>query len=117
MLAVIFEVWPRESGKAEYLSIAAGLREFLKERPGFISIERFQSLAEEGKLLSLSFWENEDAVEQWRTLLAHRMAQRKGKNELFDRYRIRVAQVLRDYSESDRAFAPPDSNDFHRSDA
>ena len=110
MLAVIFEVYPTEAGKAEYLSIAASLREFLKDRPGFISIERFQSIGDENKILSLSFWENEEAVQEWRNLLEHRIAQKKGKNELFTRYRIRVAHVLRDYTESDRTFAPSDSN-------
>ncbi len=110
MFAVIFEVTPSASGKAEYLEIAATLRGFLENRDGFISIERFQSLSEEGKLLSLSFWRDEDSIEQWRTLFEHRCAQRKGKNELFQSYRIRVAEVVRDYSESARDEAPADSN-------
>jgi heme-degrading monooxygenase HmoA len=111
MLAVIFEVYPTETGKGEYLSIAASLRECLKDRPGFISIERFQSIGDEKKVLSLSFWENEEAVQEWRNLLEHRIAQKKGKSKLFARYRIRVAHVLRDYTESDRTHAPSDSND------
>lgn len=110
MVAVIFEVYPTKEGKAEYLAIAAGLREFLKDRPGFISIERFQSLGDEGKILSLSFWENEEAVQAWRNQPEHGMAQKKGKNELFEKYRIRVAQVVRDYSNEDRAQAPSDSD-------
>jgi heme-degrading monooxygenase HmoA len=110
MIAVIFEVYPTDVGKGEYLSIAASLREFLKDRPGFISIERFQSIGDENKLLSLSFWENEEAVQEWRNLLEHRVAQKKGLSELFDGYRIRVARVLRDYTESERAQAPSDSN-------
>lgn len=110
MLAVIFEVWPTESGRSEYLSIAASLREFLKDRPGFISIERFQSIAEQNKVLSLSFWENEEAIHEWRNLFEHRIAQKKGKSELFAKYRIRVVQVLRDYTESERTHAPSDSN-------
>ena len=110
MLAVIFEVWPNDSGKEEYLSIAASLREFLKDRPGFISIERFQSLVEENKLLSLSFWESEEAIAEWRNLLEHRVAQKKGKQALFNRYRIRVAEVVRDYTATERALAPADSN-------
>ena len=110
MVAVIFEVHPTKEGKAEYLSIAAGLREFLKNRPGFISIERFQSLGDDGKVLSLSFWESEEAVQEWRNLLEHRMAQQRGKAELFERYRIRVAQVLRDYTDAEREQAPSDSN-------
>ena len=106
MIAVIFEVYPTKAGKGEYLSIAASLREFLTDRPGFISIERFQSIGDESKVLSLSFWENEEAIQEWRNLLDHRMAQKKGKNELFEKYRIRVAEVIRDYTNSSRDQAP-----------
>jgi heme-degrading monooxygenase HmoA len=109
MIAVIFEVYPTEAGKGQYLSLALSLREFLKDRPGFISVERFQSMADEGKLLSLSFWENEEAIQAWRNLLEHRIAQKKGRNGLFAKYRIRIAHVLRDYTESDRTHAPSDS--------
>lgn len=110
MIAVIFEVYPAIEGMTEYLAIAAELREFLVDRPGFISIERFQSLGDDKKVLSLSFWENEEAVQSWRNLLEHRMAQKKGKKELFASYRIRVANVLRDYTDSERDQAPSDSN-------
>lgn len=109
MLAVIFEVSPTKAGATEYLSIAASLREFLKDRPGFISIERFQSLTEENKVLSLSFWESEEAIQAWRNLFEHRIAQKKGKTELFEKYRIRVAHVTRDYTESNRSQTPSDS--------
>jgi heme-degrading monooxygenase HmoA len=109
MLAVIFEVIPTKEGKSAYLQIAAGLRKFLENRDGFISMERFQSLTEEGKLLSLSFWRDESAIEEWRNILEHSMAQRKGKEFLFHSYRIRVAKVVRDYTETDRAGAPSDS--------
>ena len=112
MFAVIFEVKPKIEGKETYLEIAAGLRDFLKIQDGFISIERFQSLNEEGKILSLSFWQDEDAIEKWRNLLEHRTAQKEGKDSLFHSYRIRVAQVLRDYTDSDRSEAPVDSNDI-----
>ncbi|NVN99908.1 MAG: antibiotic biosynthesis monooxygenase [Geobacteraceae bacterium] len=108
MVAVIFEVYPTQEGMAEYLAIAANLREFLQNRPGFISIERFRSLNDEGKVLSLSFWENEEVVQAWRNLLEHRLAQKKGKDELFEKYRIRVAQVVRDYTDTDRDQAPVD---------
>ncbi len=79
-------------------------------REGFLSIEGFQSLAEEGKILSLSFWQDEEAIENWRNLLVHRVAQGKGRGSLFSSYRIRVAQVVRDYTDSDREEAPSDSN-------
>lgn len=111
MIAVIFEVNPTQEGKAEYLKIAAELRVFLENRDGFISIERFQSLTEEGKILSLSFWRDEQAIAIWRNLFDHRMAQKKGKNMLFDSYRIRVAEVIRDYTGVDREQIPDDSRD------
>jgi heme-degrading monooxygenase HmoA len=109
MFVVIFEVIPTKDGKEEYLKIAAELRRFLENRAGFISIERFQSLSSEGKILSISFWENEESITEWRNLLEHRNAQRKAKELLFHSYRIRVAQVVRDYTGSNRTEAPPDS--------
>ena len=109
MIAVIFEVIPTEEGKSEYLKIAAKLRSFLENRDGFISIERFQSLTEEGKILSLSFWRDENSIAEWRNVLEHRNAQKKGKGFLFRSYRIRVAEVIRDYTETDRNEAPADS--------
>lgn len=111
MFAVIFEVWPTTEGKAEYLEIAIQLREFLQNQEGFVSIERFQSLSEETKVLSLSFWQDEASITKWRNLVEHRSAQQKGKTALFDSYRIRVAEVIRDYTESLREQAPKDSND------
>jgi len=110
MYAVIFEVKPTEAGKADYLKFAANLRKFLENRPGFISIERFQSLVEENKVLSLSFWEDEASIEAWRNVADHRAAQKRGKGALFESYRIRVARVVRDYTDSDRDNAPVDSN-------
>ncbi|WP_291326520.1 antibiotic biosynthesis monooxygenase [Desulfovibrio sp. UCD-KL4C] len=110
MYAVIFEVHPTEEGTEEYLEIATHLKQFLTDQEGFISVERFKSLAEEGKFLSLSFWESEAAIEKWRNKLNHRQGQKKGKDELFHSYRIRVAQVVRDYTHDDRENAPEDSN-------
>lgn len=110
MLAVIFEVIPTSEGKAEYLEIAMVLRKFLEEREGFISIERFQSLSDENKILSLSFWRDEESIRAWRNLFEHREAQVKGKNLLFSSYRIRVAEICRDYTSDNRKEAPSDSN-------
>ncbi len=110
MYAVIFEVKPKASGKEEYLAIASELRGILQDQEGFVSIERFQSLAEEGKILSLSFWEDEEAISRWRNDLQHRAGQRTGKDSLFYSYRIRVAKVIRDYTDADRQEAPADSN-------
>lgn len=109
MFAVIFEVYPDTTGKEEYLALAAELRSFLEGRDGFISIERFQSLTDENKLLSLSFWRDEAAISEWRNLLQHRHAQHEGHHRLFRDYRIRVAEVLRDYSMTERTQAPEDS--------
>ncbi len=113
MLAVIFEVSIAEGKKDEYLDIAAKLKPQLETIDGFISIERFTSLSEEGKLLSLSFWRDEEAIEAWRNLESHRLAQEKGRAEVFKDYRLRVADVSRDYGMLDRAEVPPDSQSVH----
>lgn len=113
MIAVIFEVWPKDEGRQEYLDIAAELRPLLDGIDGFLSIERFESLAQPGKILSLSFWRDEAAIEQWRRLAEHRAAQAKGRGRLFADYRLRIAGVVRDYGLSDRAQAPADSRDYH----
>lgn len=112
MYAVILEVYPKAEGKAEYLKVAENVKSFLKGREGFISIERFQSLNDEGKVLSLSFWEDESSIEQWRNLLEHRHAQKDGHDKLFNSYRIWVCNVIRDYTESKRTHAPCDSNKY-----
>ncbi len=106
MIAVIFEVQIQEGRQEEYLQIAAQLRERLVQVDGFISIERFSSLSEEGKLCSLSFWENETSIKKWREFELHRIAQTKGKKGIFADFRIRVAQVVRDYGMHDRQQAP-----------
>ena len=106
MIAVIFEVWPKDGHLDEYLDIAHGLRPELEKIDGFISIERFTSMYEEGKLLSLSFWRDEDAVKTWREQIDHRAAQARGRNELFANYRLRIADVLRDYGLNERDQAP-----------
>ena len=113
MIAVIFEVIPHEATKQEYLDIAASLAPMLKEMDGFISIERFQSLSDPHKILSLSFWRDEAAVAGWRNMEAHRMAQGKGRKEVFQNYRLRVAAVLRDYGLNEREQAPQDSRQQH----
>jgi heme-degrading monooxygenase HmoA len=113
MIAVIFEVWPADGQRQTYLDIAAGLRPLLDEIDGFISIERFESLAEPGKLLSLSFWRDEQAVAAWRRLEPHRDAQARGRAQVFGDYRLRVAGVIRDYGMLSREEAPPDSRTRH----
>ncbi len=109
MIAVIFEVQVAEGKTQEYLDIAGDIRPRLADVDGFISIERFQSLTTEGKLLSLSFWRDETAIEQWRKLEAHRFAQNKGRNGVFESYRLRVAGVVRDYGMHEREQTPHDS--------
>ncbi len=106
MICVIFEVIPKEEGKNEYFDIAGELKETLTQMSGFISIERFQSLTNLDKFLSLSFWKDEESVKAWREQTFHRQAQVKGRNLLFDNYRLRVANVLRDYSMEDRVQVP-----------
>lgn len=109
-VVVLFEVVPKVKCKDEYLQLGAALKAELSEFPGFISVERFASLNEEGKLLSLSFWESEEAAAQWRNSLNHRACQKKGHGSLFERYRISVAEVVRSYTRDDRSHAPEDSN-------
>ena len=114
MIAVIFEVEPaNEAKKKEYLSIAAELMPELEKVDGFISIERFQSLAINGKILSLSFWRDEESIEKWRNLELHRFAQAKGRKDVFKDYRLRIAGVVRDYGMFTRAEAPSDSKVYH----
>ena len=114
MIAVIFEVWPAEGERQHYLDLAAALRSDLEGMDGFVSVERFQSLTDPGKLLSLSFWRDEEAVRAWRNRPPHRATQAKGRAGVFANYRLRVAGVLRDYGMSERAEAPDDSRAVHR---
>ena len=114
MIAVIFEVYPAEGRKGDYLTIAAEMRPLLEKIDGFISVERFQSLTKPTKLLSLSFFKDEKSVLAWRTLHAHRTAQFKGRHGVFDDYRLRVADVVRDYGMFQRDQAPEDSKDVHK---
>ncbi|MEB0045682.1 MULTISPECIES: antibiotic biosynthesis monooxygenase [unclassified Pseudomonas] len=113
MIAVIFEALPHPEHRQRYLDLAAALKPLLSDIDGFISIERFQSLADPEKLLSLSFWRDEAAVAQWRTLERHRMAQTAGRAQVFADYRLRVAKVTRDYGLEDRKQAPADSREVH----
>lgn len=113
MIAVIFEVEPAEGKRDAYLDIAAAMRPLVDEVEGFLGVERFESLTTPGKLLSLSFFEDEAAVERWRTLTAHRGAQSKGRGGVFADYRLRVAHVIRDYGMFDREEAPEDSRAAH----
>lgn len=114
MIAVIFEVFPKEENKQEYLDVAAELKPLLAEIDGFISIERFASLQDPDKILSLSFWRDESAIKQWRNLEAHRQGQAKGISHIFKDYRIRVGHIVRDYGMTERQEAPEDSNKKHQ---
>ena len=115
MIAIIFEVWPAEGETAHYLDLAADLKPELSKIDGFISVERFQSLTEPGKMLSLSFWRDEEAVSAWRNLPAHRRTQSKGRNGVFSDYRLKVAAIIRNYGMTDRDEAPADSIATHTS--
>ena len=108
MMAVIFEVWPASGSKDDYLKMAAALRSEVEQIDGFISVERFESLYEQGKLLSLQFWRDDEAIGRWRRHLEHRKAQTVGKGSIFADYRLRIAEVVRDYGPNDRAQAPVD---------
>lgn len=115
MMAVIFEVEPAAGRRDAYLSIAAELRPLLDGVDGFVSIERFQSLSDPDRILSLSFWRDEEAVKAWRNTREHRLAQKAGRGGIFDGYRLRIAHVVRDYGmEERREQAPADSRAAHR---
>src|SRR5262249_60381158 len=108
MIVVVFEVWPASGRKDDYLAIAASLRAELEKVDGFISVERFQSLADPGKLLSLSFWRDEEAVKIWRNDLHHRESQTAGRTGIFAGYRVRIGAGGRGYGVTQRDEAPPD---------
>lgn len=97
MIAVIFEVEPKPGRAQDYFALAAALRQELETMDGFISVERFASLGTEGRYVSLSFWRDRAAVDAWKAHAGHREAQDRGRREIFARYRIRVAEVFRDY--------------------
>jgi heme-degrading monooxygenase HmoA len=109
MIAVIFEVEPHADRASRYFELAAAMRADLERIDGFVSVERFESLTQRGKFLSLSFWRDEQALHAWRNLGCHRAGQQEGRDTVFAGYRIRVAQVLRDYGLHERAQAPADS--------
>ncbi|MFT6536862.1 MAG: heme-degrading monooxygenase HmoA [Loktanella salsilacus] len=113
MIAVIFEVLPHADKRDAYLAMAAKMRPLVEQIDGFLSVERFQSITNPDKLLSISFFRDEAALEEWRKLTAHRGAQSAGRTEMFADYRIRVCGVMRDYSMTDRAEAPTDSRALH----
>jgi len=113
MIAVIFEFTPAEGRFADYKALAEGLADDVRNSEGFISIERFESITNKGKFVSLSFWRDEEAVRKWRNLQKHREAQKKGRGGIFRSYRLRVANVLRDYSMDERAQTPADSVQVH----
>ena len=113
MIAVIFEVVPAPGRRDAYLGKAADLRPLLDGIDGFLSIERFESLSVPGKVLSLSFWRDEDAVKAWRNDAEHRQAQAMGRDGVFADYRLRIASVIRDYGMFERDQAPEDSKAAH----
>lgn len=113
MIAIIFEVTPKDGKADRYFEIAGMLKEDLQHADGFISVERFSSLTTEGKYLSVSFWRDEAAVQAWRASSRHRQAQAEGRREVFADYRLRVAEVLRDYGMDRREETPADSLEAH----
>lgn len=110
-IVVLFEVKPTKDGMQKYLDLAAMLKPLLSGFEGFIRAERFTSLNEEGKLLSMNIWTDEEAVAKWRNVMEHRMSQKEGREKLFESYRITVCSAIRTYSDTDRAQAPKDSNE------
>lgn len=116
MIAVIFEVWPKPEYRDKYLELAASMRTAVESIDGFISVERFQSIVDEHKMLSLSFFDSHKSLDEWRNLADHRMAQQMGRSKYFANYRLRIATIDRDYGLDDREQAPDDSNATHLGD-
>ena len=110
-IVVLFEVKPTKDGMQKYFDLAAMLKPLLSGFEGFIRAERFTSLSEEGKLLSMNIWTDEEAVARWRNVVEHRMSQKEGREKLFESYKITVCSAIRAYSDTDRAQAPKDSNE------
>lgn len=113
MIAVIFEFTPAEGRFVDYKTLAEGLAGDVAKADGFISIERFESINTKGKFVSLSFWRDDEAVRKWRNLQKHREAQKQGRGGIFKSYRLRVAQVMRDYTMDKRSETPVDSMQVH----
>ncbi len=113
MVVVIFESWPKSGRMETYLDLAESLAPLVQEFDGFISVERFQSVTEKGKMVALSFWRDEEAVTAWRNVVEHRRVQDASRKNVFDDYRLRVAHVIRDYSMGTREQAPLDSLQAH----
>lgn len=113
MIAVIFEFTPAEGRFPDYMALVDTLRADLAQAEGFISLERFESITTRGKFVSLQFWKDEESVRKWRNLQKHRDAQKKGRGGIIGSYRLRIAEVMRDYTMDERAQAPKDSVDIH----
>ena len=111
-IVVLFEVKPTEAGMKKYLDLAAALKPMLAGFEGFMRAERYSSLNEEGKLLSMNVWKDAAAVERWRNVMQHRMSQKEGREKLFESYKITVCPEIRSYTDTDRAQAPQDSNEY-----
>ena len=113
MIAVIFEFTPAEGRFPDYMELVGTLKTDLDKADGFISLERFESITNKGKFVSLQFWRDEESVRKWRNLQRHREVQAKGRAEIFKSYRLRIAGVIRDYTMDERDQAPADSRSFH----
>ncbi|MGE5640035.1 MAG: antibiotic biosynthesis monooxygenase family protein [Clostridia bacterium] len=113
MVAVIFEFTPAEGKFPDYMRLVDTLREDLAKADGFISLERFESITNKGKFVSLQFWRDEEALRKWRNLQKHREAQKQGRASIFASYRLRIAEVTRDYTMTERSQAPRDSIEAH----
>ena len=113
MIAVIFEFTPADGRFPEYMKLVGELKADLDKAEGFLSLERFESISDKGKFLSLQFWKDEESVRKWRNLQKHREAQKKGRAGIFKSYRLRIASVVRDYTQDSRKEAPKDSVEVH----
>mgnify|MGYP000094091323 CR=1 FL=1 len=113
MIAMIFEFWLNDDEVDNYTPYSGKMRQLVDEIEGFISVERYRSEYDPDKILALGFFRDETAVEKWRNHPAHRQAQQLGRQKYYTNYRLRMAEVVRDYDRHNREQVPHDSQSIH----
>lgn len=91
---VVFTSQRADGGDAEYADTAARMEELAAEQPGFLGIESARSPG--GLGITVSYWDSREAVEAWRANAEHLVAQRRGRDEWYVDYAVRVGRVERE---------------------
>jgi len=95
MIAVISEVWPHADRRGDYFALSDELRPLLQQLDGFLSVERFESTADPGKSVSLSFWRDEQSLKAWRDLKQHRLVMAKGRSGILRDWQVPTSRKNR----------------------